>query len=82
MKKYYIAVQIEHDDGKMDAVIIPATECDNIYKKLSSIRGIVSANIYPSQKAARDVVIAWRNGFRAAGVYYWDTMPDGTPAPF
>ena len=80
-KKYWIAVQIRHDNGKMDACIIPVTECDNIAAKLQ-IRGIVSANIYDTKKRAAAVVLAWRDGFRAAGAYYWDTMPDGSPAPF
>ena len=81
IKKYWIAVQTEQN-GKYSAAVIPATECDNIYTKLAAIPGIVSANIYDTQKHARAVVLAWRDGFRAAGVYMWDTMPDGSPAPF
>jgi hypothetical protein len=79
--KHWIAVQIQHDNGKMDALIIPVTSLDNIASKLQ-IRGIVSANIFSTLTAARDVVLAWRDGFRAAGVYFWDTMPDGSPEPF
>lgn len=81
MKKFYIAVQIKDDTGKMDALIIPVTSADNITSKLK-IRGLVSANIFATLTAARAAVLAWRDGFRAAGVYKWDTMPDGTPAPF
>lgn len=81
MKKFYIAVQIRHDSGEMDAFIIPVTSCDNIAAKLQ-IQGLVSANIYPTQRAAREVVLAWRDGYRGNGIYYWDTMPDGSPAPF
>ena len=81
MRKFWIAVQIKHENGKMDAIIIPVTSCDNIAAKLQ-IRGIVSANVYPSQRTARDVVLSWRDGYRENGIYYWDTMPDGSPAPF
>lgn len=81
IKKYWIVIQTEQQ-GKYDAFIIPVTEIDNIATKLQAIRGIVSANIYNTQKQACSVVMAWRDGFRASGIYMWDTMPDGTPAPF
>ena len=81
IKKYWIAIQAIHGD-KYDAFIIPAYETDNIFCKLSGIAGIVSANIFDTQKAARATVCAWVAGFRAAGCYRWDTMPDGGPAPF
>ena len=83
IKKYWIAVQTEQS-GKYDAFIIPVTECDNILFVLKerAIRGIVCANIFDTQKAATQTISAWRDGFRAAGVYKWDTMPDGSPAPF
>ena len=81
IKKYWIAIQMQQS-GKYDATVIPVTECDNIYTKLAGIHGIVSANIYDTKKAAAGVVRMWVNGFRAAGVYRWDTMPDGSPAPF
>lgn len=81
IKKYWIAVQTEQR-GKYDAWVIPVTECDNIYTKLAAIPGIVFANIYDTKKHATQTVGAWVEGFRAAGVYLWDTMPDGSPAPF
>ena len=81
IKKFWIAVQTEQR-GKYDAFIIPVTECDNIYTKLSGIHGIKFANIYDTQKKAAAVILAWRDGFRAAGVYRWDYMDDGSPAPF
>lgn len=81
IKKYWIAVQTQQN-GKYSAVVIPVTECDNIYTKLAAVPGIVTANIYDTKKAAAANVRAWVEGFRAAGVYLWDTMPDGSPAPF
>ena len=81
IKKYYIAIQTGHG-GKYDCCILPVTECDNIYAKLKGIRELVTANIYDTQKAATAVVLAWRDGFRASGVYRWDYMEDGSEAPF
>ena len=81
IKKYWIAVQTEQR-GKYSAVVIPVTECDNIYTKLAAVPGIVSANIYDTKKQAAQIVRAWVDGFRAAGCYLWDTMVDGSPAPF
>jgi hypothetical protein len=73
MQKFWIAVQIKHENEKMDAFIIPVTSCDNIAAKLA-INGIVSANIYPTQTAARSVVLAWRDGYLEKGIYYWDNI--------
>jgi hypothetical protein len=81
IKKYYIAVQICQGE-KYSAAVLPVTECDNIFSKLAGIPGIVAANIYDTNKQAAAVVLAWVDGFRAAGCYMWDTMPDGSPAPF
>lgn len=81
IKKYWIAVQIE-ENGKYSAAAVPCGEHENAWTKLSQIPGIVTANIFATKKAAAQTVLAWRDGFRAAGVYMWDTMPDGSPAPF
>jgi hypothetical protein len=81
IKKYWIAIQTEKN-GKYSAAALPVTESENIYKKLAHIPGIVSANIYSTKTEAARVVLAWRDGFRAAGCYMWDTMEDGSPAPF
>lgn len=81
-KKHWIAIHIRHDNGKDDAVIIPVTETENLWGKLSDVRGIVAANIYSTQKAAAHTVLQWRAIFKANGSYYWSTMADGSPAPF
>lgn len=80
-KKYWIAIQIEKN-GKYSAVVLPVSENDNLYTKLTGIPGIVAANVYDTRKAAAAVVRAWVEGFRAARVFKWDTMEDGSPAPF
>lgn len=81
IKKYWIAIQV-CEKGKYSAAVIPVTDCTNIYSKLAAVPGIVAANIFDTNRAAADTVRAWVEGFRAAGVYMWDTMPDGSPAPF
>ena len=81
LKKYWIAIQIRQDE-KYDAFVVSATELDNIYTKLSGIPNIMSANVFNTKKAATVTVREWVRGFRSDGVYLWDTMPDGSPAPF
>lgn len=81
IKKYWIAVQVQQN-GKYSAAVIPVTELDNIWPKLAAVPGLVCANIFDTNKAAAQNVRAWVDGFRVAGCYLWDTMPDGSPAPF
>lgn len=80
MKNFYIAVQIQ-ENGRYYAYMIRCTDSDNLLSKLK-IRGIVAANIMPTKKAARATVTAWNDSFRNTGVYMFDPMPDGSPAPF
>jgi hypothetical protein len=80
MKNFYIAVQIQENE-KYYAYIVSCTDSDNLLSKLK-IRGIVSANICQTKKAARAIVEAWNEAFRYTGIYLFDTMPDGSPAPF
>lgn len=80
IKKYWIAVQIEEND-KYSACVMPCGDYENAWRKLAGIPGIVAANIFDTKKAAAQTVLAWVDGFRAAGVYMWDTLPDGSPAP-
>ena len=72
VKKYWVAVQVE-ENGKYSAVAVPCGEYENIWAKLAKIPGIVAANIYDTKKAAAQTIEAWRDGFRAAGVYMWDS---------
>lgn len=81
IKKFWIAIQVEKG-GKYSAVLLPVTDCTNVYKTLADVPGIVCANVFDSRTAARATVSAWVDGFRAAGCFMWDTMPDGSPAPF
>ena len=80
IKKYWIAVQIEKG-GKYTAAVLPVSEYENIWSRLAGITGIVTANIYDTNRAAVQNVLAWVDGFRRAGVFLYDTMPDGSPAP-
>ena len=70
MKKFYIAVQIK-ENGKYYAYMLHATETDNILSKLT-IKNIITANIFPTKKAAAAAVNAWRDAYRANGTYLFD----------
>lgn len=80
MKYIYIAVQI-HEPGGNYAYVVRCTSSDNLLSKLR-IRYLIAANIMPTRKAARDIVEAWNASFKRNGTYLFDTMPDGSPAPF
>ena len=81
MRYHYIAVQVE-ENGKMYAFMIRVHDNHNLWYELSRIKGICAANILPTKKAAAAVVNAWNEMFHYSGIYMFDTMPDGSPAPF
>jgi hypothetical protein len=70
MKKIYIAVQIREND-KYYAYAIPVTDADNLLVKLQ-IKGIVSANICTTKKAARDLVTRWNAVYKANNKFMFD----------
>lgn len=70
MKNFYIAVQIKENE-KYYAYMVRVTECDNLLSKLA-IKNIITANIFPTKKAAAAAVDAWRAGYRANGIYLFD----------
>ena len=80
MKNFYVVVQI-CENNKYYAYIVKATENDNLLAKLQ-IKNIITANICPTGKAARALVNQWNTEHRANNRYIFDTMPDGSPAPF
>jgi hypothetical protein len=82
MKRFYLVLQI-CQNGKWYAHAWPVTDSDNLLSVIERMGpGVVSVNIAPTKKRAGEIVNAWRDGYREQGIYYWDTMPDGSPAPF
>ena len=77
---HYIVVQINEND-KNYAYMIRCSGSDNLLSKLA-IKNIVAANICPTKKAARALAAFWNDCFKQNGTYMFDTMPDGSPAPF
>ena len=77
---FYIAVQIK-ENGKYCAHMIRCTSSDNLLSKLK-IKNAVAASICPTKKAAQNLVTFWNDCFKQNGTYLFDTMPDGSPAPF
>lgn len=80
MKYFYIAVQIR-ENGKYYAYAVRVSTQDNLISKLQ-IPGIVAANIMPTKKLAYCTVATWNLQFKRNGEYLFDTLPDGSPAPF
>jgi hypothetical protein len=70
MKNFYIAVTVE-ENGKYYSYIVKVAPSDNLLTKLA-IKGIKTANIYPTRKKAIEIVKEWRTQYRANGVYMFD----------
>lgn len=70
MKYFYFAVTVEKN-GKYCAYVIKATESDNLLSKFE-IKGIKSANIYPTKKRAEEVATYWNKCFKENGTYLFD----------
>lgn len=86
MGRFYMAVTVRQDrnesifEGKKGeynpgyySYIIPVNESLNIKSSLDAVGGLVSANIYPTRKRAAEVVNAWNDGYKAAGLYLFDS---------
>ena len=49
-----------------------APECDTLASVLDHIGGLVSANIFPTKKRAREVADYWNRRFMENGTYFFD----------
>lgn len=70
MKKNYIAVTIQ-ENARFYSYIITATQSDNIAEKLK-IKGLISANIFPTKRHASEVVTLWNAQYKENGAYLFD----------
>ena len=73
MKITYIAVTIK-ENGKYYPYVVEVSNEDNLISKLK-IKGIVSANICSSKRAAKELVSIWRDSFKENGTYMFDDAP-------
>ena len=80
MKYFYIFFQAE-ENGKRYAGCIKAHSDKNLWYALSRIDGIQVAQIMPTKREAYALVDQVNTAFRNGGVYLFDTLPDGSPAP-
>lgn len=69
LKKIYFGIQIE-ENGKYCAIVVQATDSDNLYSKLK-IKNAVSANLYPTKKQAEEIVRMWNDDFMQNGTYMY-----------
>ena len=81
MKKHYYAVQTRQ--GELYAAqVVAAPSSSNLVSVFASIPGLVAACPCSGRQEADWIVRSWIDCFRRSGVYLFDTMPDGSPAPF
>lgn len=82
MKQFYLAVTVAQDRNYSIfkekqkapeigyyAYVVKVSENDNLKSALTTIGGLVHANIMPSKKAAAAVVNTWNNSYKANGTY-------------
>lgn len=81
MKNTYIVLQIQ-EDGRMYSYVTVTHEGRNLFYDLSRISGLVCAEVMPTKKAAYELAQRYNESFHYTGIYYFDTIPDGSPAPF
>ena len=81
MKYYYIAVTVRQDrretvfskrfnpdpDPGLLSFVIRVSEQDNILSKLSTVGGLISANICSTKKKAESLVDLWNQTYKANG---------------
>lgn len=86
MQNSYLAVQIKGyrnaiTEGSGDnpepnigyyAYVLTTNENLNLVSELKAIRGLVSANVYPTKKRAREMVEFWNQCFKRNGTYLFD----------
>lgn len=66
-KRSYIAVTIE-ENGRFYSYVIKTGNQNNLLAVLH-IAGIVTANICDTFKAAKEIVTAWNENYKANGTY-------------
>ena len=78
MTKLYLAFIVRHDENHRgtpgeyyDGGIILTSDEDNILARFN-IRGITSARVFTTQKAAVATVLRWREEWKTHGIYYWE----------
>lgn len=72
MKRFYIAA-FDSKNGKNYAYVLPVSEKNNLCTYLAEHQNIVAANLCPTRKEAKSLVIFWNDCFRQNGTYMFDT---------
>lgn len=71
MKYFYIVVTV-YENEKYYSYAIKVSENDNLLAKLK-IKGIINANICHTKKEAYNLVERWRDIYKKAGTYMFDS---------
>ena len=75
MANYYLAVTVKEDDGRCLAFVVKYNRCSNLKSVLDGIRFLLFANVYNTQKQAREAVECWNESYRHNGTYIFDCNP-------
>lgn len=71
MKNFYIAVDVQKDDGTRRAYVFKVSEIENVAAVLSGCPGYryINANIAPTKKAAYELAQLWNHCHERDGNY-------------
>ena len=75
--KVYMVVTIT-EDGKYISYVLDAPGSYNLVSVLSGIRGLTSANVCKSRKAAAEIAECWNDGYKANGTYMFSDGEEAT----
>lgn len=70
MKYFYIVVQAQYGE-KFFANVVKVSEHTNIYARLKAMDNVVTAEICPSQKAAKELASIYNSAYITNGVYLY-----------
>jgi hypothetical protein len=72
MKNYYFAVTVT-ENKKHYSYVVKTTESANLCAVFERIKGLQSANICPTKKAACELAAYWNECYKNNGTYLFDS---------
>lgn len=76
--KVYMVVTVT-ENGKHFSYVLGAPGSNNLVSVLAGIRGLTSANVCKSRKAAAEIADDWNESYKANGTYMY-AMSEGVTA--
>lgn len=75
--KVYMVVTVTESEKNFSYVLC-VSGSSNLVSVLSGIRGLTSANVCKSRKAAAEIAECWNDGYKANGTYMFSAGEEAT----